>query len=98
MTACCRARRSVGREQGTLGPAVGDEGEGQGGDRRLARADVALEQAEHRSRAGQVAADRLGRRPLVVGQTGRRLVAAGAQGCADGVLDEGHGRVVARLS
>ena len=54
------ARQQVGgRQERPLGPGVGDEREGQGRHRRLARSDVALQQPQHRPWPGEVAEDRL---------------------------------------
>ena len=50
------------REQGALAPGRRDDGEGVRRDRGLARADVALEQPEHRDRPGEVGPDRVHRR------------------------------------
>ena len=62
---CWRASRSVGASRAPLEAGPGGGGQGVGRDRGLARPDVALEQAEHRRRAGEVVADRGDRRDLV---------------------------------
>ena len=53
------------REQGRLPPGERGGGERPRRDRRLARADVALDEAEHRDGPGEVVADLVDRRPLV---------------------------------
>ena len=67
------AREQVGRrEQRALEPGPCRRGERVRGDRGLARPDVALEQAQHRRRAGEVVADRVHRDGLVGRQLDRR--------------------------
>ena len=61
------------REQRALAAGERGRGERPGGDGRLARADIALDEPEHRDRAGEVVADLADRR-LLVGRE-RRLVA-----------------------
>ena len=57
------AGEQVGRgEQGALEPGPRGRGEGIGRDRGLARADVALEEPQHRGRPGEVVADGVDRR------------------------------------
>ena len=60
------ASQQVGRcEQGALEPGAGGRSQGMGGNGGLARPNIALEQAEHGRRSGQVAPDRVHRRDLV---------------------------------
>ena len=67
------AREEVRRgEQGRLPPVERGGREGPRRDGRLARPDVALDEAEHRDRAGEVVADLVDRRRLVAGER-RRL-------------------------
>ena len=61
------------REEGALEPGPRGRREGVGGDRRLARPDVALEQPEHRRRAGEVRRGWRDRRRLVGRQLDRPI-------------------------
>ena len=80
---CWRASRSVGASSAPWQPGPRRGGQRVGRDRGLARPDVALEQPEHRRRAGEVVADRVDRGVLVGGQLDRR-----GRPCAGERLDE----------
>ena len=68
---CWRASRSVGASSAPWRPARAVGGQRVGRDRGLARADVALEEPEHRGRPGEVVTDGGHRGRLVGGQLDR---------------------------
>ena len=75
------AREEVRRgEQGRLPAGEGGGREGPRRDGRLARADVALDEAEHRDGSGEVVADLVDRRRLVAGERRRLAELPGQRG------------------
>ena len=86
---CWRARRSGRREERDLRPVPRRRAPGVGGDGGLARADIALEEPEHRLVAGQVGPDRRSMRRAGLGQLDRPTEPSGR---ATPVIDRGPQR------